>query len=382
MPAVVIDLKSVADPRDVVHQAVEALAAGKLVALPTETVYGVAASALDPGAVERLMHLKGREPSKAFSFAVKSYEDALDYVPDMSPLARRLARRCWPGPVTLVLPNGHGDSVIRRLPAEVQQAVGSTGLVGLRVPAHDTTLQVLRLLAGPIVLTSANLGDQQDCVDGSQVVERFRDSIDLIVNDGRSRFAQASSVVKVEDGKFTVLRQGVIDGKTLEQMSGFIAVVVCTGNTCRSPMGSALLKKQIADKLECGIGELEDRNIHILSAGLSAASGNPAADQAVEVMRELGLDLSQHRSQPFTERLANFADLILTMTEGHRQAIVSAWPQAASRAHLIRHDGLDVSDPIGMPIDVYRSTAGQVSENLQHWAQQTELNLPKHTDAT
>jgi protein-tyrosine phosphatase len=253
-------------------------------------------------------------------------------------------------------------------------------MVGLRVPAHPTTLQILRLLAGPIVLTSANLSGQTDCVDGRQVVEQFGDCIDLIINDGRTRFGQPSSVVKVENGHFAMLRKGVIDEKTLQQMSGFIAVVVCTGNTCRSPMGAALLKKEIADKLGCGVNELEDHQVHILSAGLSAASGSPAADQAVDVMQEFGLDLSEHRSQPFTERLANFADLILTMTEGHRQAIVSAWPQAAPRTHLIRHDGRDVPDPIGMPIDVYRSTAGQVSENLHRWAQQTNLNLPRETD--
>ena len=120
MPSIVIDLKNVTDHRDVVHQSVEALASGKIVALPTETVYGIAASALNSEAVQRLAQIKGRDPSKPFAFAIKSYEDALDYVPKMSPLARRLARRCWPGPLTLVLPDNDSDSVIQRLPAEVR----------------------------------------------------------------------------------------------------------------------------------------------------------------------------------------------------------------------------------------------------------------------
>ncbi len=373
MSPIVIDLKNAEDLRDVVHQAVAALAAGKIVALPTETVYGIAASALNSDAVQRLAHIKGRDPSKPFAFAIKSYEDALDYVPDMSPLARRIARRCWPGPVTLVLPDGNPDSVIRRLPQEVQQMAVPSGTVGLRVPAHETTLQILRLLAGPIVLTSANLSDQDDCVDGDKVVAELGNEIDFIVNDGRSRFGQPSSVVKIENGDLQLLRRGVIDEGTLEQMSGFIAVVVCTGNTCRSPMGEVILKKLFADKIGCTIDDLEKHNITVLSAGIAAMSGGAAANQAVEVMNEQNLNIAEHRSQPFTQRLASFADLILTMTQGHREAIIAHWPQAAARTHVIRKDGMDVSDPIGMSVDVYRSTADQISENLKLWIDEVDL---------
>ena len=84
MSAIIIDLQNTEDPRDAVHQAVEALASGKIVAIPTETVYGIAASALHGDAVERLAQIKGRDPAKPFAFAIKSYEDAFDYVPDMS----------------------------------------------------------------------------------------------------------------------------------------------------------------------------------------------------------------------------------------------------------------------------------------------------------
>lgn len=375
MASLVIDLKNADDHRDVVHQSVEALAAGKLIALPTETVYGIAASALNSDAVERLSKIKGRDPGKPFAFAIKSYEDALDYVPDMSVLARRLARRCWPGPVTLVLPNGHPDSVVRRLPQPVQDMAVPSGTIGLRVPAHETTQQILRLLAGPIVLTSANLSDQADCVDGAKVVEELGDELDLIINDGRSRFGQPSSVVKVDDGEFSFLREGVIDQNTLGQMSKFIAIVVCTGNTCRSPMGEMLMKKLFAEKLSCSIDELDDKNVKVLSAGIAAMSGGAAAQQAVEVMSEHDLDLNEHRSQPFTPRLADFADLILTMTERHRQAIITHFPQAASRTFVLREDGQDVIDPIGMPVETYRSTAEQIAENLKGWIEKTDLHI-------
>ena len=91
MAPVVIDIQNAEDPRDAIHRAVAALAAGNLVAVPTETVYGIAASALSEDAVERLLDAKQRD-GKPLALAIKSADDALDYVPSMSPLAQRLAR--------------------------------------------------------------------------------------------------------------------------------------------------------------------------------------------------------------------------------------------------------------------------------------------------
>ena len=102
MPPVVIRLSDTEDLRDVVHRTVEALSAGKVVAIPTETVYGLAASAFQPEAVKQVFAIKGRPANAPLAIAVKSLEDAIDFVPDMSPVARRIARRSWPGPITIV----------------------------------------------------------------------------------------------------------------------------------------------------------------------------------------------------------------------------------------------------------------------------------------
>lgn len=373
MPSVVINLKDTDDPRDAVHQTVEALSSGKIVALPTETVYGLAASALRTDAVKRLTQIKGREPGKPLSFAIKSLDDALDYVPEMCPLARRLARRCWPGPMTMVLDDSHPDSVLGRLPEEVRKLAMPTGSVGLRVPANETTLAVLRLLAGPIVLTSANLSNEADCVDAEQIINTLGDEIDLILDDGRSRFGQPSSVVRVANNKTEVLRAGVLDESTLKRLSGFVAIVVCTGNTCRSPMGEAILRKLIAEKIGCPIEQLDEKGVSVMSAGIAAMSGGGPAGQAVEVMREQGLDIEKHSSQPLTDRLAQFADYIFTMTGGHRNAVVNAWPETAARTHLVCRDGADVSDPIGQSVGVYQSTAEQIETNLKDWVNEIDF---------
>src|SRR5690349_11091017 len=95
----------------VVRRAAQALADGQLVAFPTETVYGIAASALNPEAVERLIHCKGRPEDKPLTLAIGSAAEALDWVPRLSAVGRRLARRCWPGPVTLVSGDGVAEGL-------------------------------------------------------------------------------------------------------------------------------------------------------------------------------------------------------------------------------------------------------------------------------
>ena len=92
----VLEWQRAADSSGVVRRAVQALAEGQLVAFPTETVYGLAASALVPGAVERLCRGKGRSPDKPLALAIRGSAEALDWVPRMSRLGWRLARRCWP----------------------------------------------------------------------------------------------------------------------------------------------------------------------------------------------------------------------------------------------------------------------------------------------
>ena len=138
-------------------------------------------------------------------------------------------------------------------------------------------------------------------------------------------------------------------------------------------MGEALLQQQIAKKLGCSIEELRERGVTVMSAGIAATPGAPAAQQAESVMKEMGLEISNHASQPITGRLAQFADVILTMTNGHREALVSHWPMLATRVHTVRRDGADVSDPIGAPIDVYRNCAQQIDENLAQWVDEFDL---------
>jgi protein-tyrosine phosphatase len=147
-------------------------------------------------------------------------------------------------------------------------------------------------------------------------------------------------------------------------------LVVCTGNSCRSPMAAAWLNRHFA-----GTGWMAE------SAGMAAWGGGPATPEAVEAMREIGIDISAHRSRRVSAGLATKAAVILAMTEGHRQEIVHRFPETEKKTFLVHGFGLgearDVADPIGLPVDAYRHTRDELAQALGdfllHLAERGEL---------
>lgn len=372
MPPVVIDIRLAEDGRDVVHRAVQALVEGKLVAFPTETVYGLAAHVLNEEAVGRMHEIKMRD-GKPFALAVRSLHEALDYVPHLSPLGRRLARRCWPGPITLVFNDAHPDSLLCQLPESVRRSVSPHGTVGFRVPAHPLILDVMKMLAGPLALTSANRRGDPEPVTAAEVVQSLGNDVALVLDDGRSRLGQSSSVVRVRDNEYEILREGVISGSTLSRLASVMLLFVCTGNTCRSPMAEVLAKRILADRLKCTADELDDRGVIISSAGVSAVAGARPSPDAVAVVQEIGADLTGHASQPVTDSLVRDADWIFAMTRAHREVIVRQWPDAAERTLLLRPDNQDIADPIGGAREDYWDAARQIQAALEARLAQLEF---------
>lgn len=187
----------------VIQGAAVALRAGKLVCMPTETTYGLAADIRNRAALDALVALKGRDPRSPFALIAADADQARRLARVWSPLAERLARAHWPGPLTLVLPAASG------LPPEL---VGPGGGVGVRVSSHPVPVALARALGSPITATSANPAGLPPALDVAAARAYFGARVGCYIDGGAAAAPVASTVVALDDaGRARVLRAGPID---------------------------------------------------------------------------------------------------------------------------------------------------------------------------
>jgi protein-tyrosine-phosphatase/tRNA A37 threonylcarbamoyladenosine synthetase subunit TsaC/SUA5/YrdC len=364
MPPMLIDLRRTEDFRDVVHRAVQALAEGRPVAFPTETDYVLAASARSARAAEALRELAAERPGEPrLSLALKSAEETLDWAPRITAVGRRLARRCWPGPVAMILADDHPESLVRQLPAVSRGAVVAEGRLRLRVPGHPMLSDCMRLLAGPVVLAEP-ISSAGPLVTAEEAATLAGGTLALVLDDGRARYAQPATTIELVGESFRIVRPGIVTEETLRRLASLMVLFVCTGNTCRSPMAEAIFRRLAAERLGCEPEDIERHGVIVASAGLAAWAGGPASAGAVEAAAELGGELRGHGSQPLSESLVQQADVILTMTAAHRAALLAQYPEAGGRVVMLSPDRRDVIDPIGGSLETYRSCARQIQAHL------------------
>ena len=132
------------------------------------------------------------------------------------------------------------------------------------------------------------------------IAEELDGKADLILDAGPPRYAKPSTLIRVKDDGYEIVREGIYDARIIEKMMRTTILFVCSGNTCRSPMAEAITRRVLAEKLQVPDDALAQKGIHIISAGSFAMPGSPATPQAVEAVKQVGADLSQHRSRPLT----------------------------------------------------------------------------------
>jgi L-threonylcarbamoyladenylate synthase len=224
-----------------VKRASELLRAGEVVALPTETVYGLAANALDEKAVAKIFQIKGRPSHNPIIVHVVGIEMAKRCVTVWPSSADKLARSFWPGPLTLVLP---GSDTI----SEIVTAGGLT--VGVRWPGHPFIQAVIRECKFPLAAPSANLSDHVSPTNAGHVRKQLGGKISLIVDGGQSQVGIESTVLDLTVSPPKILRPGMIHAESLTAIIGEIGsrkpeAGDKTEGTVRSP---GLLKKHYAPK--------------------------------------------------------------------------------------------------------------------------------------
>jgi protein-tyrosine phosphatase len=363
-------------PPELIERAGAALAAGQLIGLPTETVYGLAARADRPeslAALRRVLGL-GAERGLVWHAPAQNLEGGpgpLDFRFPAAPLARRLAGRYWPGPLTLVL---------QGVPAGLE-GLAQQGWLALRVPAQRGLQSLLARLPFPVAIASAARGDETPATRAEQVLERFGSALALCADGGPARIGQASAVLALGPGRFEQIRPGLLELTDLRRTAGLRLAFVCTGNTCRSPMAEGLAQRLLLERLGAlgpepvrgdpaalrpPAGRLAAFGFELASMGVAASFGAPASAQAIAALAPRGIDIAGHQSQPATwERLAD-VDLALCLTRSHARALESLLPPGRGpRLELLDPEGRDVPDPIGGSLEEYRRCAAAIEAGLR-----------------
>lgn len=192
-----------------IKQAGKLLREGQLVVFPTETVYGLGANALDPAAVQRIFDAKGRPSDNPLIVHVAAIEAAKQLVADWPPLADRLARAFWPGPLTLVLP---------RAPQVPDSVTAGLDSVAVRVPAHPIAQQVLRAAGVPVAAPSANTSGRPSPTLAQHAEADFGDKVSLILDGGPTTVGLESTVVSLLGAKPVILRVGALPREALNKL--------------------------------------------------------------------------------------------------------------------------------------------------------------------
>jgi L-threonylcarbamoyladenylate synthase len=190
-----------------VKYAAEQIQAGKVLGMPTDTFYGLAADPFNLRAVERVYEIKSRSRNKPLSLLIEDVDQAEEFAGPLPEDFQILARRFWPGPLTMIVP------AASHLPLKV---TANTGNVALRVPAAEIPLAVVRAAKIPITATSANLSGAVECTTAEQVRDQLQNRISLIVDGGKSPRTIASTIVHFkDDDSWHILREGAIPAKDI-----------------------------------------------------------------------------------------------------------------------------------------------------------------------
>ncbi|MER5402939.1 L-threonylcarbamoyladenylate synthase [Streptomyces sp. NPDC002599] len=194
-----------------IERAAGVLRAGGLVALPTETVYGLGANAEDPVAVARIFQVKGRPPSHPLIVHIAAADQLDDWVEVVPATARLLAEHFWPGPLTLVLRRGH------RVPLE---ATGGLETVAVRVPDHPVALALLSAFGGGVTAPSANRFGSVSPTTADHVRAELGDAVDFVLDGGSCQVGVESTIVDVTGETPSILRPGGVTREDLEAVLG------------------------------------------------------------------------------------------------------------------------------------------------------------------
>jgi tRNA threonylcarbamoyl adenosine modification protein (Sua5/YciO/YrdC/YwlC family) len=335
------------DPKDPdlakVRDVARASREGKIVVFPTEAVYSMGAPMSLPGVFERLTALKANE-KESLSIFIGEWE-MIDYLQiERTAAFRYLTREFWPGPLTLIVKNRDGSKV------------------SLRFPKHILATALINQTGEAFIAATASAKKSQAPKTIEQVRCEFDESIEFMIDGGPTEFGEEPTIVDITDEKNPKVIHKAAQGDEIQKAVEKIKsgnffrkkiLVVCTGNSCRSPMAEGWLRDEF-ERLN-----LTDQ-IEVSSCGVGARGGMTATPEAVLVMKNREIDITSHRSQSCSREDVMNSDLILAMGQQHYVFITGMVPMAKPKIKV-----LNILDPIGMSLPVYENVMNEIEKKIK-----------------
>jgi protein-tyrosine phosphatase len=346
MPQVLSWNPPAAPHAELIAPCIRALKSGQLVGIACESCYFAVGDPDNKKAMAKLQQIVGAKPKLPIVTAHAVTDQPDKVLAGGSMLARRLARRVWPGPVV------------------ISTATEKKGpLVPRYAPNSGSMRLLIQTIGKPLALGTPIGKDGLPPPTASALTEMAGDSLSIVLEAGPSVYSNIPTVVEVTGNQFRIPIVGAVPTDALAEQTAWLGIFICTGNTCRSPLAEEMCKKLTATKLGCEIDELESRGFRIISMGLSALAGNTATPEALIVAREFKVDLSGHRSRPMAPELLDMADAVFAMTAIHRDSILALHPYLDNATRLLCGNQ-DLADPIGSDLEVYRTCAKTIQKHV------------------
>ncbi|MEW6097051.1 MAG: L-threonylcarbamoyladenylate synthase [bacterium] len=324
---------------------------GKLVAFPTETVYGLGVDGLRTDAIKRLFEVKKRPKGKPISLLISDFNDLERLSKNIPQEAWKIIDKFWPGPLTIVL---FASDLVPQI------IKGRKLTVGLRMPDNKIALSLIESSQTPIACPSANISGAKEPTTSKELMANLKDKIDLIIDGGKTKVGVASTVLDLTGKTPIIIRQGAISSKELlEVLNSKNILFVCTGNTCRSFMAEKLFSKMAKEA---------NLLVEVNSAGTSAISGGTVSELTLKTLEKQGIKPDIAFTTSLTERIIKKADLILTMESYHKKRVLDILPLAKEKTFLLtEYAGLekkDILDPVGGSREGYETCLIEIKKCL------------------